>query len=84
MILSQEAEVKAKTELARLKKKFDTDFQEMQRSFDQARREKMELEGKLKKLSMTFKELQQQLEEEVRQKNEFYDKLNMQVRDFFL
>merc|ERR1712212_616631 len=34
----QEAEVKAKTELARLKKKFDTDFQEMQRSFDQAKR----------------------------------------------
>ena len=63
-----------------MKKKFDSDFAEMQRSFDQARREKMELEGKLKKLSITFKELQQQLEEEVRQKNEFYDKLNMQVR----
>merc|ERR1719383_980326 len=62
----QEAEVKAKTELGRLKKKFDSDFAEMQRSFDQAKREKMELE--------------QQLEEEVRQKNEFYDKLNMQER----
>ncbi|XP_025060351.1 myosin-16 [Alligator sinensis] len=77
---SLETEAKGRAEALRLKKKMETDLNEMEIQLDHANRNNSELVKTLKKLQQQIKDLQIQMDEDARQHEELREQYNLQER----
>ncbi|XP_033023087.1 myosin-16 [Lacerta agilis] len=77
---SLELEAKGRAEALRLKKKMETDLNEMEIQLDHANRNNSELVKTLKKLQQQIKDLQIQMDEDARQHEELREQYNLQER----
>ncbi|KAH1183969.1 hypothetical protein KIL84_014585 [Mauremys mutica] len=77
---SLEMEAKGRAEALRLKKKMETDLNEMEIQLDHANRNNSELVKTLKKLQQQIKDLQIQMDEDARQHEELREQYNLQER----
>ncbi|KAF6357277.1 sarcomeric myosin [Rhinolophus ferrumequinum] len=77
---SLEAETKGRAEALRLKKKMETDLNEMEIQLDHANRNNSELVKTLKRLQQQIKDLQIQMDEDARQHEELREQYNLQER----
>jgi len=80
MQASLEAELKAKSELYKHKKKLETDVSELEVQLDYLNRQLVEQQRNHKKLSQTIADYQAQIEDEVRQKTEYQEAYNCSER----
>nr|XP_040134534.1 myosin-16-like [Ictidomys tridecemlineatus] len=77
---SLEAEAKGRAEALRLKKKMETDLNEMEIQLDHANKNNSELVKTLKRLQQQIKDLQVQMDEDARQHEELREQYNLQER----
>ncbi|GAB5582694.1 superfast myosin heavy chain isoform X2 [Prionailurus iriomotensis] len=77
---SLEAEAKGRAEALRLKKKMETDLNEMEIQLDHANKNNSELVKTLKRLQQQIKDLQMQMDEDARQHEELREQYNLQER----
>uniref|UniRef100_F7CIF4 Myosin heavy chain 16 n=1 Tax=Monodelphis domestica TaxID=13616 RepID=F7CIF4_MONDO len=77
---SLEAEAKGRAEALRLKKKMETDLNEMEIQLDHANKNNSELVKTLKRLQQQIKDLQIQMDEDARQHEELREQYNLQER----
>ncbi|XP_029433444.1 myosin-16 isoform X2 [Rhinatrema bivittatum] len=77
---SLEAEAKGRAEALRIKKKMETDLNEMEIQLDHANRNNSELVKTLKKLQGQIKDLQIQMDADARQHEELREQYNLQER----
>ncbi|MBN3306880.1 MYH16 protein, partial [Amia calva] len=77
---SLEAEAKGRAEALRLKKKMETDLNEMEIQLDHANKNNSELVKTLKKLQQQIKDMQMQMDEDTRQHEELREQYNLQER----
>ncbi|KAG9343013.1 hypothetical protein JZ751_015231 [Albula glossodonta] len=77
---SLEAEAKGRAEALRLKKKMESDLNEMEIQLDHANRNNSELVKTLKKLQQQIKDMQMQMDEDARQHEELREKYSLQER----
>ncbi|XP_059935362.1 myosin-16 [Mesoplodon densirostris] len=77
---SLEAEAKGRAEALRLKKKMETDLNEMEIQLDHANKNNSELVKTLKRLQQQIKDLQIQMDEDARQHGELREQHNLQER----
>ncbi|XP_059980805.1 myosin-16 [Lagenorhynchus albirostris] len=77
---SLEAEAKGRAEALRLKKKMETDLNEMEVQLDHANKNNSELVKTLKRLQQQIKDLQIQMDEDARQHEELREQYNLQER----
>ncbi|XP_063042688.1 myosin-16-like [Engraulis encrasicolus] len=77
---SLEAEAKGRAEALRMKKKMETDLNEMEIQLDHANKNNTELVKTLKKLQQQIKDMQVQMDEDVRQHEELREQYNLQER----
>ncbi|KAL4658223.1 myosin-16-like [Arapaima gigas] len=77
---SLEAEAKGRAEALRLKKKMESDLNEMEIQLDHANRNNSELVKTLKRLQQQIKDMQMQMDEDARQHEELREKYTLQER----
>uniref|UniRef100_A0A8C9R501 Myosin heavy chain 16 n=1 Tax=Scleropages formosus TaxID=113540 RepID=A0A8C9R501_SCLFO len=77
---SLEAEAKGRAEALRLKKKMESDLNEMEIQLDHANKNNSELVKTLKKLQQQIKDMQMQMDEDARQHEELREKYTLQDR----
>uniref|UniRef100_A0A8W4FFN5 Myosin heavy chain 16 n=1 Tax=Sus scrofa TaxID=9823 RepID=A0A8W4FFN5_PIG len=77
---SLEAEAKGRAEALRLKKKMETDLNEMEIQLDHANKNSSELVKTLKRLHQQIKDLQIQMDKDARQHEELRQQYNLQER----
>uniref|UniRef100_A0A8C6Y7E2 Myosin heavy chain 16 n=1 Tax=Naja naja TaxID=35670 RepID=A0A8C6Y7E2_NAJNA len=77
---SLELEAKGRAEALRLKKKMETDLNEMEIQLDHANKNNSELVKTLKKLQQQLKDMQMQMDEDARQHEELREQYNLQER----
>ncbi|XP_020782992.2 myosin-16-like [Boleophthalmus pectinirostris] len=77
---SLEAEAKGRAEALRMKKKMETDLNEMEIQLEHANRNNAELVKTLKKLQQQIKDLQVQMDEDARLHDELREKYSLQER----
>ncbi|XP_012494347.1 PREDICTED: LOW QUALITY PROTEIN: myosin-7-like [Propithecus coquereli] len=77
---SLEAEAKGQAEALQLKKKMETDLNEMEIQLDHANKNNSELVKTLKRLQQQIKDLQVQMDEDARQHEELREQYNLQER----
>ncbi|XP_032086660.1 myosin-16 [Thamnophis elegans] len=77
---SLELEAKGRAEALRLKKKMETDLNEMEIQLDHANKNNSELVKTLKKLQQQIKDMQMQMDEDARQHEELREQYNLQER----
>ncbi|XP_058892813.2 myosin-16 [Kogia breviceps] len=77
---SLEAEAKGRAEALRLKKKMETDLNEMEIQLDHANKNNSELVKTLKRLQQQIKDLQIQMDEDARQHEELREQYSLQER----
>ncbi|KAJ8251147.1 hypothetical protein GJAV_G00217820 [Gymnothorax javanicus] len=77
---SLEAEAKGRAEAMRLKKKMETDLNEMEIQLDHANKNNSELVKTLKKLQQQIKDMQIQMDEDARQYEELREQYTLQER----
>ncbi|KAL7979262.1 hypothetical protein Chor_015286 [Crotalus horridus] len=79
-VSSLELEAKGRAEALRLKKKMETDLNEMEIQLDHANKNNSELVKTLKKLQQQIKDIQIQMDEDARQHEELREQYNLQER----
>uniref|UniRef100_A0AAY4BTY9 Myosin heavy chain n=1 Tax=Denticeps clupeoides TaxID=299321 RepID=A0AAY4BTY9_9TELE len=77
---SLEAEAKGRAEALRMKKKMETDLNEMEIQLDHANKNNAELVKTLKKLQQQIKDMQVQMDEDTRQHEELREQYSLQER----
>uniref|UniRef100_A0A8C0DEB4 Myosin-16 n=1 Tax=Balaenoptera musculus TaxID=9771 RepID=A0A8C0DEB4_BALMU len=77
---SLEAEAKGRAEALRLKKKMETDLNEMEIQLDHANKNNSELVKTLKRLQQQIKDLQVQMDEDARQHEQLREECSLQER----
>ncbi|XP_076123191.1 myosin-16-like [Alosa pseudoharengus] len=77
---SLEAEAKGRAEALRMKKKMETDLNEMEIQLDHANKNNSELVKTLKKLQQQIKEMQMQMDEDARHHEELREQYTLQER----
>ncbi|KAG7459989.1 hypothetical protein MATL_G00216420 [Megalops atlanticus] len=77
---SLEAETKGRAEALRLKKKMESDLNEMEIQLDHANKNNSELVKTLKKLQQQIKDMQMQMDEDARQHEELREQYSLQER----
>ncbi|KAK7097804.1 myosin heavy chain, striated muscle-like [Littorina saxatilis] len=80
MQASLEAEAKGKAEAMRVKKKLESDINELEIALDQANRSKADMEKNYKKMQQSLREAEQKAEEEQRARDEARESYNMAER----
>uniref|UniRef100_A0A8C4TC04 Myosin-16 n=1 Tax=Erpetoichthys calabaricus TaxID=27687 RepID=A0A8C4TC04_ERPCA len=77
---SLETEAKGRAEALRLKKKMESDLNEMEIQLDHANKNNSELVKTLKRLQQQIKDMQMQMDEDARQHEELREQYNLQER----
>ncbi|KAL2100734.1 hypothetical protein ACEWY4_002495 [Coilia grayii] len=77
---SLEAEAKGRAEALRMKKKMETDLNEMEIQLDHANKNNSELVKTLKKMQQQIKDMQMQMDEDARQHEELREQYSLQER----
>lgn len=80
MQASLEAEAKGKAEAMRVKKKLESDINELEIALDQANRGRADMEKNVKKMQQLLREAEQRVEEESRARDEARESYNMAER----
>lgn len=80
MQASLEAESKSKTEALRMKKKLESDINELEISLDHSNKANVDLQKHIKKIQNDMKDLQVRMEEEQRLSSDYRDQYNMSER----
>lgn len=80
MQASMEAEAKAKAEALRMKKKLESDINELEIALDHSNKANADLQKHLKKVQAEMKDLQVRLEEEHRLASDFQEQLGISER----
>ena len=84
MQASLEAEVRSKTEALRIKKKLESDINELEIALDHANKANSEANKAIKRYQGQLRDVESQYEEESRQKREIIEKLLRINRIMFL
>ncbi|VDK74209.1 unnamed protein product [Litomosoides sigmodontis] len=80
MQASMEAELRAKADLLRVKKKLESDISELEVALDHANRANIDVQKTIKRYQDNVRELQTQIEDEQRQRDEMQEQLNVAER----
>lgn len=80
MQASLEAEAKGKAEALRMKKKLESDINELEIALDHSNKANADLQKHIKKLQAEMKEMQQRIEEEHRLANEYREQFGIAER----